>query len=218
MKIGVDAVLVGAWADVTGAKTILDVGTGCGVIAMMCAQRNLSAIIHAIDIDRESVLEAEENFNRCRWSGRLQARREDFNDMKLHDIDVIVSNPPYFESGVLHPHSPRLVARHKDNLSPEILLAKGREYLSANGRIAMIVPSEQLERLVSVGRSLGLVAIRASWVRGHLSAPIKRLLIEFATHGNEIDTINMPVLTLEESPGIPTAEHRMLCGDFYLKY
>lgn len=218
MKIGVDAVLVGAWADVSGAKTILDVGTGCGVIAMMCAQRNLSATIHAIDIDSESVMEAADNFKRCQWNDRLYAGVGDYNDISMRDIDLIVSNPPYFESGVIHPDSPRMIARHKDNLSPEILLTKGVDYLSESGRIAMIVPSVQLEQLVLVGRVSGLSAIRASWVRGHASAPIKRLLIEFAAHGKEIDLNDIPVLTLENAPGIPTAEHRLLCGDFYLKY
>lgn len=218
MKIGVDAVLLGAWADVSGALSILDVGTGCGVIAMMCAQRNASATVHAIDVDPESVTEAMGNFERCRWSGRLHASLEDFNYVSLRNIDLIVSNPPYFESGVLHPNSRRLIARHKDNLSPEVLLTKGANYLSENGRIAMIVPSDQLNGLVSVGRGSGLVATRATWVRGHMSAPVKRLLVEFSFRGNEIDPSEIPVLTLEVSPGVPTDEHRELCGAFYLKY
>ncbi len=218
MKIGVDAVLVGAWADVSGAGTILDVGTGCGVIALMCAQRNESARVYGIDVDAASVAEAEGNFCGCPWHERLEAKLEDFNNITLNDIDLIISNPPYFESGVIHPDSPRMVARHKDNLSPEALLTRGCEYLSDTGRIAMIVPSEQYRHLLDVAHDAGLVAVRAAWVRGHLAAPVKRVLIEFSRIGDEIDEAHIPLLTLENVPGEPTDEHRVLCRDFYLKF
>ena len=62
-KVGTDSVLLGAWADVANAASILDIGTGTGILALMCAQRNTSAWIKAIDIDEASVLEAKENFS-----------------------------------------------------------------------------------------------------------------------------------------------------------
>ena len=70
IKIGVDGVLAGAWADVSGCSDILDVGTGCGLIALMCAQRNPTARVLAIDIHRDSVEEAAGNFSNSLWSGR----------------------------------------------------------------------------------------------------------------------------------------------------
>lgn len=78
---------------------------------------------------------------------RLSALHADFTEMSVSDIDLIVSNPPYFDSGIVNPDTPRLVARHEDALSPAVLLSKGAEMLSDCGRIAMIVPALRFEEI-----------------------------------------------------------------------
>lgn len=96
MKVGTDGVLLGAWADVSGARDILDIGTGTGLIALMLAQRS-EAHIMAVDIDEDAVKQAKENVEKSPWPGRIEVERHDiccFNsDIRY---DVIVSNPPYF--------------------------------------------------------------------------------------------------------------------------
>ena len=61
MKVGTDGCLLGAWADVSGARRIADVGTGSGLIALMLAQRNTDARIDALDIDRDACVSFEEH-------------------------------------------------------------------------------------------------------------------------------------------------------------
>ena len=80
MKVGTDGVLLGAWCDVDMAQHVLDVGTGCGVIALMIAQRNAQAIIDGIDIDDDAVNEARSNFRNSPWSDRMTAITANFND------------------------------------------------------------------------------------------------------------------------------------------
>lgn len=218
MKIGVDAVLIGAWAMVDNARTILDVGTGCGVIALMCAQRNNRAIIEAIDVDEASVAEAAENFGNSQWSDRLSALHQDFNNISGKRYDLIVSNPPYFDSGVSNPDTPRLVARHQSDLSPFRLLERAADLLTDTGRVTMVVPAEQAIALRDAARSVGLKLVRGTWVRGHENAPVKRILAEFARIGEELCLDNISVFTLETAPGCPSDEHRHLCKDFYLKF
>lgn len=213
MRIGVDAVLLGAWATAAG-KRIMDVGTGCGVIAMMMAQRSPTALIYAIDIDTQSINEAAGNFQRSKWRDRLVAKCEDFSTMRPDSLyDVIVSNPPYFKSGIQECVTSRMTARHEGSLSPMSLLEHGRGMLAANGRIAMVVPFIRMEEIVAEAQDRNWFVARKLNVRGNPEAHFKRSLIEFTTDSTVIPIISE--LTLEESPGIPTPEHWSLCKDFY---
>jgi cyclopropane fatty-acyl-phospholipid synthase-like methyltransferase len=77
MKVGTDGVLVGAWAQVDGARKVLDIGTGSGLIALMLAQRNPDAFVTAVDIDEAAVEQARENVARTPWSDRMEVERLD---------------------------------------------------------------------------------------------------------------------------------------------
>ncbi|MBR6418346.1 MAG: methyltransferase, partial [Bacteroidales bacterium] len=72
MKVGTDALLLGALATPYQQPTrILDIGTGCGIIALMMAQRFPNAAIDAIDIDTSSISVATENILHSPWPDRL---------------------------------------------------------------------------------------------------------------------------------------------------
>ena len=91
MKVGTDGVLLGAWCEVADAKRVLDVGTGCGLIALMIAQRNHNAAITAIDIDQNAIDEANVNFANSPWSNRVDALCADFNKFAAQEpFDLIV--------------------------------------------------------------------------------------------------------------------------------
>ena len=97
MKAGTDGVLLGAWCDVDNASTILDIGTGTGLIALMCAQRASDATITAIEIDQDAYKQAVENVNESRFRDRITVINEDFRDYcngNSKTFSHIVSNPP----------------------------------------------------------------------------------------------------------------------------
>lgn len=224
LKVGVDGVLVGAWADVSGASRILDVGTGCGMIALMMAQRTSAAEIIGIDCDPESVEEAILNAAESPWSDRVRIEEADFTEfassMETGHFDLIVSNPPFFDSGVKEADTARLKARHQGGLSPSAILIKGRNILKSGGIIVMIVPAESSETLKEEAHDLGYALKRECLVRGHANAPFKRTLLEWRYVSDSEKTCipEMSTLTLEEPPGSPTEEYRSLCKDFYLKF
>ncbi len=224
MKVGVDGVMVGAWSSASG-KRILDAGTGCGLIALMLAQRNHAAEILGIDIDSASVDEAQCNFKDSPWSDRLQVRQESYVDFSPEGcgFDLIVSNPPYFDSGVTDLTTTRIAARHQGEFSPYVLLERSPKLLADGGRVAMIVPSEFFDKLRDWGISLGLVLVRAMFVRNHPEASVKRVLMEFSKDVDEgchvsVKREEVPMLTMFQDEGIPTDDYRNLCGDFYLKF
>lgn len=219
MKVGVDAVILGAWADVSDSSTILDVGCGCGVISLMCAQRNPLAHITGIDLHSESIQEARENFNSSPWSDRLYPILIDFNkfcDRFKGKLDYIISNPPYFDSGVGMPGTVREKARHQGNLSPEIIIERGKNLLSDKGKIGIVIPSEQTDSLTEYAGTIGLNLYRKLIMTGREGRPPKRTFIEFAI--NQENNPKTECITLEKANGEYTNDYRFLCRDFYLKF
>ena len=79
MKVGTDGVLLGAWADVSEAKLLLDIGTGTGLIAIMLAQRTGNdSRLDAVEIDSSSYQQAVNNFSDCPWSDKIKAFQVSF--------------------------------------------------------------------------------------------------------------------------------------------
>lgn len=219
MKIGVDGVLLGAWADARDAARVLDVGTGCGVIALQIAQRNPNAVIEAIDIHQPSVEEAKKNFESSPWSDRLNVANISFESYKPEvGFDLIVSNPPFFHSGVDATASSRMTARHAAELSPETLLTIGSGMLAPMGRIALICPLELEDTLLSLSSEIGLSVKRLTSVYGVEGKPAKRLLAEFEKlSDNHCEPIHNDLI-ISDSTGCYTRMYRSLTGDFYLNF
>lgn len=226
MKVGVDGVLVGAWAPAAGSR-VLDVGTGCGLIALMMAQRNPCANVLAIDIDDASINEAGINILNSPWKERITVRKESFQELveevekgNKEKFDLIVSNPPYYASGVI-PSDSRTRARHQGELSPRVLVNTASGILTGNGRLAMIVPTQIYSELCTDLEKTNLILTRLCEVRNHPTAKSKRVLLEFRVGKREDlnpENINKEELIMFDKSGAPSEPYRILCGDFYLKF
>ncbi len=224
MKVGVDGVLIGCWADTTDVGSILDVGTGCGLIALIMAQRCPDAYVTGIDVDKDSVEEAAENAKNSGWADRIRIIHGDFpSEMaKLGNekFDLIISNPPYFDSGVTDIITSRERARHQGKLSPSSLLRDSKPILAPDGQIAMVVPTDISQGVEDEALQLGYSLVKKCLVRGRDGVPFKRSLLQWKLNSAttlDIDT-NIEYLTLEASLNAPTEEYRNLCKDFYLKF
>lgn len=216
MKVGTDGVLLGAWCDVSDADRILDVGTGCGLIALMAAQKNESARIDAVEIDHASVEEARFNFSRTPWSGRIRAFHGDFLEFippEGEAYDLIVSNPPFFVSGQVAPDRRRAAARHADGLPFDRLLGHGAGLLSAKGRIAIVAPAEARSTIEFLAGEHDLWIRRRLAVRPLSGKPVRRYLWEFSKDPAEMREES---IVLAQGNGMRTWEYAALTDDFYL--
>ena len=219
MKVGVDAVLIGAWAGVN-PKSVLDVGTGCGIISLILAQRFNRASITGIDIDPSSIKEASENFFLSPWKTRLKSSLMKFPDGILgtkEKYDLIVSNPPYFRSGVC-PKTQREVARHQDSLSLFKILEFSPNFLNKGGRISLIFPSEFEEEALLSSVKNHLYLLRKCYIRNNKNKPYKRVMMEFSDNEEEICEIERLTLFSDKENLNPTEEYKALCGNLYLKF
>jgi tRNA1Val (adenine37-N6)-methyltransferase len=217
MRVGTDSVLLGAWADVNLAKSILDVGTGTGVIALLCAQRNASAKIDAIEIDEGSAEDAFENFGNSPWSGNLRLHRGDYlkivSDRKF---DLVISNPPYFSQSLRSTDPVRNAARHDDRLPAEAFMIKTKEILQRDGIIALIFPKNQLDRWTSAALNMGFYVQRICHVFTLANKDSYLVMAEFAaqhTSESKVET-----LVIENQPGEYTAMYKELTKPYYTKW
>ncbi|MFZ4457156.1 MAG: tRNA1(Val) (adenine(37)-N6)-methyltransferase [Bacteroidales bacterium] len=214
MKVGTDGVLLGAWANTEGAKHVMDVGTGTGLVALMLAQRTESEIL-AVELDEQAANQAAENFTESPWSNQLSVVCADFlHFSSVQKFDAIVSNPPYFEQSLLSPNLQRTNARHTQTLNYESLISKAVELLSDNGQISLIFPVDKEVLLTDIATQNGLFVTRKCAVKPKPDSQPKRMLMEFSKIERETETTE---LVVEVSRHHYSPDYINLTKDFYLK-
>jgi len=219
MKVGMDGVLVGAWTDVSGAKRILDVGTGTGLIALMMAQKNSQVHVDAIEIDLEAFEEAKLNAKNSPWNNRIKIELRTFQEFVQNEnqkYDLIISNPPFFTNGEKAPVQNRAQARHSDTLPLDILISGAAKILNANGKIALVLPAEKLPEIEKLAVLNQLFIFRLCRIKPNPKKPIFRILVELS---------NIECLKIEETLMIEfekhhdyTPEYKNLTSEYYLKF
>jgi tRNA1Val (adenine37-N6)-methyltransferase len=226
MKVGTDGVLLGAWCRAVDSTRILDVGTGCGLIALMLAQRFPESLVDAVEIDPEAAKEAEENCQVSPWSLRLKAFSDDFMSVSFPDrYGLIVSNPPWYDSEMKSPEQVRSLARHSDALTPEALASRVAELLDIDGRFSVILPVDKAPRLMNAATIHGLHLVRKTFVRPTPSKPPHRLLMEFYRRRTHLEENHKRPHLLSDELTVETevrhdytAEFRTLLKDFFLRF
>ncbi|MDX5340534.1 MAG: methyltransferase [Cyclobacteriaceae bacterium] len=216
MKISTDAVLLGSLADCWNARTILDVGTGTGVVALMLAQRAPHARIMAVEIDADASKQAMENFRESPFSERLDLFFGRFQDF-LHpnQFELLVSNPPYFENHLKSKDPKRNKALHTDELSFRDLAEHTQRWLSPSGQIWIILPPRQMEELRRFFLSVGLRERKRIRIRDREASQVFREVCGFRFEEGEIDLKDL--VLKDENGGFSPGYQRLLSG-FLLGY
>ena len=217
MKVGIDGVLLGAWANIGNVDTILDIGTGTGLIALMIAQRS-GAQIEAIDIDADAVMQANENNQNSPWSSRIHVSEVELQRYVLkteNRYDLIVSNPPYFVNSTKAPVENRNTARHTDTLTHKELLDNALILLKPTGRICVILPVNEGLLSVEYAASIGLHCTKQVVVFPKPGAVPKRLLLEFSPQFAEC--VNSEIVIESDVRHQYSPEFTALVKDYYLK-
>ncbi len=209
LKVGTDAVLLGAWAEFPNAEKILDVGTGTGVIALMIAQRH-KAYVKAIDINPIAVEQSADNFKNNLWANRMHSRHISVQELAytMQKFDGIVCNPPFFTGCLPSPNGEKNQARHSDLVMPlKDLFASSANLLQPTGLLALVLPAELYEKSLNAASAHKLYPIRVLWVKTLADKPPKRVLLQFG------------FTTKEEQPDVNEISIEQLPdGSFYPEY
>ena len=220
MKVGTDGVLLGAWTNTDNANNILDIGTGTGLIALMLAQRS-NANITAVDAEANAYQQAKINFDASQWTNRLQlvhSKIQDFHSDQL--FDLIVSNPPYFSGYYSSENLSRDIARSADALLPyDELISSAKNSLIANGRLSLILPADQQEKIIAIANQNELALSRLTFVKTKNTKEAKRILLEFVNNSNQVNSIIDELIIQSDDNGrVYTQEYINLTKDFYLAF
>lgn len=143
-KVSTDSVLLGAWARVNQAKKNLDLGTGCGILALMAAQRNLNSFVTAIEKNELFLAEARKNFQSSPFRNRIEGIHSNVNDFK-GKFDSILCNPPYFINALLSPDANRNEARHSEDFDISVLFKRAAELLDEKGLLSLVFPFQYFQ-------------------------------------------------------------------------
>jgi tRNA1Val (adenine37-N6)-methyltransferase len=205
MKVGIDAVLLGAWTPIENSLKILDIGTGSGLIALMLAQQN-------------AVLQATENVKNSLWDERIKIFEDSiqsFAKISSERFDLIVSNPPYFVNSLKTPFENRNIARHTNRLTHEELIEDSIKLLNPKGRICIILPVVEGLKCIEFAEKAGLFCSKQIIVFPKPGVDAKRLLLEFKSVKSEKNRDELTIESMVRNQYSP--EFSALVKDFYLK-
>lgn len=219
MKVGTDGVLLGAWSPIPeDIFSVLDVGAGTGIIALILAQRTTAEQIDALEIDEEAYEQAVENFENSPWGDRLfcfHAGLDEFIEEPEEEYDLIISNPPFYTEDYKTDNEQRDLARFADAMPFEDLVEAADLLLSENGIFSVIIPYKEEEKFIALAKDFDLFPIKITRVKGTPKTEIKRSLLAFSR--NVLENFPVDELVIETSRHIYTEEYIALTKDFYLK-
>lgn len=219
MKVGTDGVLLGAWAPIDhNPYSILDIGAGTGLIALMLAQRSFAEQIDALEIDEEAYEQATDNFENSPWNDRLfcfHAGLDEFVDEPEDEYDLIVSNPPFYSEDYKTESEQRDLARFADAMPFEDLIEAADLLLSENGILAIIIPYKEEEKFITLAKEFELYPVKITRVKGTPTTEIKRSLLAFSR--KQTNNYFIDELIIETARHQYTPEYIELTKEFYLK-
>lgn len=220
MKVGTDGTMLGCWADVSYAKNILDVGCGSGVLSIICAQKNPNAVIVGIDVEKGAITDALSNVQSLdiSWKQRIEiieARLQDYDVSQ--PLDLIISNPPFFENSQVSPDDARNYARHTNSLHYTDIFRFAEVNLLDSGSVYLVLPYGNGLEALEKSKSSGLYAELVCAVRPVPHKPPHRLLMKFVKQECYPKETELIIETGIERHDY-TKEYQELGKDFYLYF
>ena len=215
MKVCTDACVLGAYADVGEGGRLLDIGTGTGLLALMAAQRNVTASVDAVEIDEAAFGQAVENMAESPFAGRVtiaQTRIQDFHSDTRYDR--IITNPPFYTNHLRSPDAAVNRALHTDELPFPDLLAAVVRLLKPDGQWWVLLPPYEADKLADLAAETVLLPFQRLTLRHHAQKPAFRVITGFSFKPQPI--LDDALAMYETDNRTYTPEFRTLLRDFYL--
>ena len=183
MKVGTDGLLLGALASVPNStNSILEIGSGTGLISLMLAQRSRADQIDAVEIQEDAYELSVTNFENSPWGDRLFCYHVSFQEFaeEIDDkYDLIISNPPFFTSGLKSTSNQRNTERFTDTLPFEAICTGAVKLLSDRGTLCLILPYDQFKIFSRNANSQGLHLQKSILIQGQPTGITNRIICSY---------------------------------------
>ena len=219
MKVNTDGVLLGAWAQMGTERSVLDIGTGTGVIALMAAQRCPTAQVTALEIDADACIDARANVANSQYKDRVAvvcSSVQSYAADRLQTFDHIITNPPYFVDGTTSMRKGRSTARHAAQLPFQDLIDSVHTLLAPEGQFSLILPYEEGTHFQLLAEESGMHICRKTEVYKAVGK-LGRLLMTFALTAPD-RAVATDTLLIREADGAYSSAYRAVTRDFYLHF
>jgi tRNA1Val (adenine37-N6)-methyltransferase len=219
MKINTDGVLLGALAAADDPMSILDIGSGTGVIALMLAQRFATAQIDAVEIDESAAKTAESNFKNSPFADRLRIYASGFKfffeEHPGRKYDLIVSNPPFYINSLLSPGAKKNQAKHADEGFFEELIQTVSKQLNGNGVCWLVLPQDTADIVKALATKYGLYLQKDIKIRSFENDEPHReiVVLGFQEISKEIAT-----LTIYNDVNVYSEEYKLILQPYFLAF
>jgi len=220
MKVNTDGILLGAWADCSEASTILDIGCGNGLIALMIAQRFENASIWGVEIDEGAFLDSVDNCRNSPFADRMEINHDSiqlYSRFSKLSFDHILSNPPFFTGGTFTSNENKANVRHTIKLSHGDLLQSVKRLLSPEGKFSIILPYIEGLRFQELAQRSGLTSCRITHVYSKKDKPVHRLLLTFSNRKKD-NIAAQDQIVIHDSDSSYSQDYINLTKGFYLAH
>lgn len=191
--------------------SIVDLGAGCGIIALLLARVNPAASVVAVENNPEMAALAEKNIRHNDLSGRVSVHVEDVIKLRksypVSTFDLIVSNPPFRTagSGRISPRAGRDAARHETTAGLADFIAAAKYLVRPSGRICFIQLPSRLPEFMALAAQMKLTVLRLRMIHGNAGSPATMFMAELAK-GRRGATVVEPPLFVRDGEGEYTDE------------
>lgn len=216
MKVSTDACIQGAWTPILpNVKTVLDIGTGTGLLSLMLAQRADGLKIVALEIDSQAAAQARQNVSDSPFSKQINIVHTDAKKWEASGkYDLIISNPPFFTKSLKGDNEQRNAARHNDDFTQDDLCKLIFENLSDTGYASVLLPVSEKENWLKVATQNGLFQNTCLSVQPYETSKANRNIWICSKQSG--DKCNEQSMVIYRSPGNYTPEFTKLLRPFYL--
>lgn len=216
MKIGTDAILLARWVVVSANDDVLDIGTGCGLIPLMLAQKGIKSA-DAVEIDKDSYEEAAQNFGNSAWKSQLSAINEDVKVYAANcekKYDLIVSNPPFYFGDNIPEKAKKGLARHTNTLSYKDLLVAVKSLLKPDGRFALVLPALESKTFLKEAENQGFFLQKEMKIVPIEGKEPNRINMQLVV--NQVDEVESETFVLRNPDHTFTIYYKDFLKDYYL--